>query len=356
VTRQLEQLDAYQTFGDFANEPALRLAEAVAERAPVGDPKVFFTSGGGDSIDTAAKIARAYFEATGEPERTVLLSRDRSYHGTHGLGTALAGIPGTRISGPFVPDVLQVSHDDPTAVEKTIVDVGPERVAAFFAEPVMGAGGVVPPAPGYLEACADICRRHGVLFVADAVICGFGRLGNWFGIERFGISPDLVVFAKGITSGYQPLGGLIASGRVAAPFWDTPGLAFRHGPTYAGHPAACAAGLANIAVMERDGLLERSRQLEGPLLTRLESLADHPLVAGVRGGTGLLGALELDPERAAASPGLPLIVADAVREHGVLIRPMGSSVGFSPPLTVTEEQLDQLVVAVRAGLDAVHAG
>nr|WP_028937965.1 aminotransferase class III-fold pyridoxal phosphate-dependent enzyme [Pseudonocardia spinosispora] len=353
VAAQLMKLDAYQIFGDFANEPALELAQLVADRAPIDDAKVFFTSGGGDSIDTAAKIARAHFAATGQPERTILLSRDHSYHGTHGLGTSLAGIPANRISGPFVPDVLQVSHDDATSVEKTIVDVGPERVAAFFAEPVIGAGGVIPPAPGYLEACADVCRRHGVLFIADAVICGFGRLGNWFGIERFGIRPDLAVFAKGITSGHQPLGGVVASGQVAAPFWDAPGAPFRHGQTYAGHPAACAAGIANIALMEREGLLDRALQLEGPLLERLQTLADHPMVSQVRGGTGFLAALELAPDRLEATPGLPGKVADAVREHGVLVRPMVTSVGVSPPLTATEANLDQLLDAFKAGLDQV---
>ena len=356
ITRQLKQLDGYQIFGDFANEPALRLADEVAARAPMDDAKVFFTSGGGDSIDTAGKLARAYFQATGEPERTVLISREHGYHGTHGFGTALAGIPANRVAGPFVPDVVQVAHDDPTALEKTIVDHGPERVAAFFAEPVIGAGGVIPPPPGYLESAAEICQRHGVLFVADAVICGFGRLGNWFAIERFGVRPDMVVFAKAITSGYQPLGGVVVSGRVAAPFWDEPGRAFRHGPTYAGHPAACAAGLANIALMEQEGLLERATKLEGELLSRLQTLAGHPLVSQVRGGVGLLGGVELDAERLAAEPGLPGRVAGAAREHGALIRPMVSSLGFSPPLTVTEEQLDLLVDATAAALDDVHTG
>jgi adenosylmethionine-8-amino-7-oxononanoate aminotransferase len=356
VSRQLRELDAYQIFGDLANEPALRLAEAVASRAPMDAAKVFFTSGGGDSVDTAGKIARAYFAGTGQPERTILLSREHSYHGTHGLGTALAGIPANRISGPFVPDVLQTSHDDPTAVEKTIVDVGPERVAAFFAEPVIGAGGVIPPAPGYLQACAEICRRHGVLFVADAVICGFGRLGNWFGIERFDIRPDLAVFAKGITSGHQPLGGVVVSGEVAAPFWEAPGLAFRHGQTYAGHPAACAAGLATIELMERDGLLARADELEGPLLRGFESLADHPLVTSVRGGVGFLAAVQLDPERVADEPGLPAAVAQATRAAGALVRPMLTSVGCSPPLTATEEHLDLLVSALATGLDSAYRG
>jgi putrescine---pyruvate transaminase len=351
IAEQMHQLDAYQIFGDFANEPALRLADEVAARAPMDGAKVFFTSGGGDSIDTAGKLARAFFQATGQPERTVLISREHGYHGTHGIGTALAGIPANRIAAPFVPDVVQVAHDDPTALEKTIADHGAERVAAFFAEPVIGAGGVIPPAPGYLEACAEICQRHGVLFIADAVICGFGRLGNWFAIERFGVRPDMVVFAKAITSGYQPLGGVVVSGHVAAPFWDEPGRALRHGPTYAGHPAACAAGLATIALMEREGLLERATALEGPLLERLETVADHPLVAQVRGGVGLLGGVELDPERLAAEPGLPARVAGLARERGVLVRPMISSLGCSPPLTVTEAHLDLLVEALAAALD-----
>ncbi|HEY2204392.1 MAG TPA: aminotransferase class III-fold pyridoxal phosphate-dependent enzyme [Pseudonocardia sp.] len=311
---------------------------------------MFFTSGGGDSIDTAGKIAREYFAAIGEPGRTVLLSREHAYHGTHGLGTSLGGIPANRLGAPFVPDVVRVSHDDPAAVEKAIVDLGPERVAAFFAEPVLGAGGVVPPAPGYLEGCAEVCRRYGVLFVADAVICGFGRMGNWFGIERYGVRPDLAVFAKGVTSGYQPLGGVVASGRVAAPFWETPGLAFRHGPTYAGHLAACAAGLATIDVLERDGLLGRALDLERGLAERLATLADHPLVTEVRAGTGVLGALELAVEPA----GLPAAVGAAVRARGVLVRPMVSAVAVSPPLTVTDAHLDLLVDALAAGLDDVH--
>jgi adenosylmethionine-8-amino-7-oxononanoate aminotransferase len=357
ITAQAQRLEAYQIFADLANEPALQLAEELSARAPMDAAKVFLTSGGGDSIDTAGKIARAYFAATGEPERTVLLSRQGGYHGTHGMGTALGGIPANRIGAPFVPDVLQVERHDPTALEKALADVGPERVAAFFAEPVQGAGGVITPAPGYLEAVAEICQRHGVLFVADAVICGFGRLGNWFGIERFGIRPDLAVFAKGVTSGYQPLGGVLVSGRVAAPFWDEPGgPVLRHGPTYAGHPVACAAGVANIALMEREGLLERSKDLEGALLERLESLTDHPLVHAARGGVGFLGALEVDPDRLAAAPGLPGAIGDAAREHGQLVRPALSALCFSPPLTATEDQLDQMTDAIRRALDDVHAG
>ncbi|NMO00888.1 aspartate aminotransferase family protein [Gordonia sp. TBRC 11910] len=354
VTNQLRKLDCYQIFNDIANEPALELAHAISSRAPVDNAKVFFTSGGSDAIDTAAKLARAYFTARGRPERTVLLHRTHSYHGTHGHGTALAGIPANRVGAPFVGDVEQVPNDDVGALEEAILAAGPDRVAAFFAEPVLGAGGVVAPPDGFLRAAAEVCHRHGILFVADSVICGFGRLGNWFGIERFGVRPDMITFAKGVTSGYQPLGGVVVGDDVAAPFWEEPNHIFRHGQTYAGHPVACAAGLANIEVLESRELLAQSLRLEIQLAERLRSLADHPLLAEVRAGVGFLGALQLAPERLAGQPELVRLVVDAIREEGVLARLMGEGIGFSPPLTATDDQLDQLTDAVCAGLDHVQ--
>ena len=244
---------------------------------------------------------------------------------------------------------MTVAHDDAAALEAEIERIGPGRVAAFFVEPVIGAGGVIPPAPGYLERVAAVCARHGVLFVADSVICGFGRLGSWFGVERFGLEPDMIVFAKGVTSGYVPLGGLVVHGRVAAPFWEVGAAPFRHGATYGGHPVACAAALANLDILDGEGLLKRAGELEGELHSALATLGDHPLVTEVRGGTGVLGALELDP----ADPTLPARVARAVRGRGALIRPMISALGFSPPLTTQTSHLDLLVDVVRAGLDDV---
>jgi putrescine---pyruvate transaminase len=353
VTAQLNELEAYQCFGDFANVPALRLADEIAIRAPMDNPKVFFTSGGGDSIETAAKIARSYFTALGQPERTILIHREHSFHGTHGFGTSLAGIAANRFGGPFVPDAVQVPAFDAMALDQAIVNVGPDRVAAFFCEPVIGAGGVLAPPPEYVADARAVCRRHNVLFIVDAVVCAFGRLGTWFGIERFGVQPDIVAFAKGVTSGYQPLGGIVVAANVAAPFWDEPGRVLRHGQTYAGHPASCAAGLANIAILERDGLLDRSLKMEGVLAEALQSVADHPLIDHVRAGIGFLGALELDEDRMAGTPGLPGRIAQAVRRHGAIIRPMSSALGFSPPLTATEEHLDFLIDALRCGLDEV---
>ncbi|WP_250549360.1 aspartate aminotransferase family protein [Pseudonocardia sp. H11422] len=355
VATQMRELATYQTFGDLANPPALALTRRLADLAPVPGAKVFLGNGGGDAIDTAAKLAREYYVRSGAPERTVLISREHSYHGTHGFGTALAGMPGNRLGAPFVPGVAVIAHDDPAALETELDRIGPSRVAAFFAEPVIGAGGVLPPPSGYLERVREICDRHGVLLVADSVICGFGRLGDWFGIERFGVVPDMIVFAKGVTSGYLPLSGVVVHERVAAPFWDDPAAApFRHGGTYSGHPAACAAALANLDILENDGLLKRADALEGQLHDALRTLADDPLVAEVRGGTGVLGAIELDPERLRADPTLPARVARAVRERGALIRPMTSALGFSPPLTLREEHLDLLVDAMRGGLSAVR--
>ena len=262
---QMRELASYSAFGSFSNPRARELTDRLAALAPVDDAKVFLTSGGGDSIDTAAKLARRYFAATGRPERVHLISRSQGYHGTHGLGTSLGGIPANREAvGPLDPHSSQVPHDSLEALEAEIERVGADRVAAVFVEPVIGAGGVHPPRPGYLEAVEALCKRTGVLLVIDAVIAGFGRLGEWFGPERWGMRPDMIVFAKGVTSGYLPLGGVVISGTIASPFWDEPNPPwFRHGPTYAGHPTSCAVALANLDIIEREGLLARGLELEG---------------------------------------------------------------------------------------------
>ena len=227
-------------------------------------------------------------------DRTVLISRTAAYHGTHGFGTALGGIPSNQVGFGPLNETIQVRHDSLEEMEQTFARIGPERVAAVFMEPVIGAGGVYPPAPGYIEGVADLCRRTGALLVVDAVICAFGRLGTWFGIERWGVEPDMIVFAKGVTSGYLPLGGVMISERIAEPFWQEPGgPIFRHGSTYAGHPTCCAAALANIALLERDGLLERGREQEQALLDALAPLAEHELVSEVRGGVGTMAAVQL---------------------------------------------------------------
>jgi adenosylmethionine-8-amino-7-oxononanoate aminotransferase len=353
VAAQMAKLEAYSVFGDFANAPALELAEALAERAPMPS-RVFLTSGGGDSIDTAAKIARRYWHERGMPERAAMISRGGGYHGTHGFGTALGGIGANREGFGPLPGAEQVAPHDAGALEDAIQRLGAERVAAFFVEPVIGAGGVHPPAAGYLEAVAEVCRRHGVLLVVDAVIAAFGRLGTWFGIERWDIRPDMITFAKGVTSGYLPLGGVMVSDAVAEPFWAAPGAPIlRHGPTYAGHPACCAAALANLALLERDGLLERGRTMEGALHGALAPLAGRAEVGEVRGGVGTMAAVELAAEVMAADPGATVRVAAVAREQGVLVRPLGAALAVSPPLTADATHFALIAEAIGAGLDAL---
>jgi putrescine aminotransferase len=251
--------------------------------------------------------------------------------------------------GALVPDVSTVQFDSLPALEAEILEVGPERVAAFFCEPVIGAGGVHLPPDGYIEGVADLCAEHGVLLVVDSVICGFGRLGTWFGIERWeDVRPDLITFAKGVTSGYLPLGGVIVSGDVAAPFFDEPGgPMLRHGATYAGHPTCCAAALAVLDIYDREDIIPRGRELERPLAEALAPLADHPAVAEVRAGLGLLAAVQLEDPKAVGK------VAAGAREAGVILRPLLGALAVSPPLVVEQEHLEQIADGFRAGLDAL---
>jgi putrescine---pyruvate transaminase len=354
VTRQMRKLEAYSTFGDFGNRPANELCERLAAVAPMDDARVFLGSGGGDAIDTAAKIVRRHWVFQGRPERTHIIARTQGYHGTHGFGTSLGGIEANVTNwGPLIGGISTVEHDSLQALEAEMLRVGPDRVAGFFCEPVIGAGGVYPPADGYVEGVADLCAEHGILLVIDSVICGFGRLGTWYGIERWeDVRPDLITFAKGVTSGYLPLGGVLVSGAVAAPFFEGPGgPMLRHGATYAGHPSCCAAALEVLDIYERENLLTRGRDLERPLAEALAPLLDHPAVSEVRAGCGLLAAVQLAPEAIEAEPGAVNKVALGAREAGVLVRPLLGSLALSPPLTIEQEHLDLMAEALRAGLD-----
>ncbi len=355
VAAQMERLEACPAFFDLANGPVLELSEALANRAPM-PAKVFLGSGGSDGIETAAKLARRYWWEVGEPDRTVLVSRTAGYHGTHGFGTALGGIASNRAGFGPLGGTIRVRHDSLQELEETVARVGPERVAAVFLEPVIGAGGVYPPAPGYVEGVAELCEQTGVLLVVDSVICGFGRLGTWFGIERWNVEPAMIVFAKGVTSGYLPLGGVIISERVAEPFWREPGgPVFRHGSTYAGHPTCCAAAIANIGLIERDGLLERGRDQEGALLDALAPLAVHELVSEVRGGVGMMAAVELTETVGDRRHGVVASVARGARAAGVLVRPGGTAISVSPPLTAGPEHFQLIAEAIEHGLSASSA-
>jgi adenosylmethionine-8-amino-7-oxononanoate aminotransferase len=346
---QMRELASYKTYDGFTSPQTEALAERVAEVVPLDGAKVFFTSGGGESIDTAAKLARAYWAATGKPDKHAVISRQFAYHGSNAYGTSLGGMAAlTDVYGRLVPDVDQVPWDDAEALAEAIDRAGAENVAAFFAEPIIGAGGVLVPPEGYLDRIQEICREREVLLVLDEVITGFGRTGEWFATGRYGLSPDLITVAKGITSGYIPLGGVIASARVAEPFWaEGTANVFRHGFTYAGHATACAVGLANLDVIEREGLVQRVRELEPVLADTLRPLADHPAVAEVRTGVGLLGAVELaDPSK------LPAVI-DAAYERGVLVRGIrGVALQVSPPFVITEDELVQTAQVFGEALDA----
>jgi adenosylmethionine-8-amino-7-oxononanoate aminotransferase len=356
VSAQLRKLESYATYGDLANGPSNQLASRLAALSPLDDARIYLGLGGADAIDTAAKLARLYWSETGNPERVHLIGRTRAYHGSHGIGTSIGGIPVNASGfGPLVGETSIVDWSSPDALAAEIDAVGAERVAAFFMEPVIGAGGVYPPPGGYVEAVAEICERTGVLLIVDSVICGFGRLGTWFGIERWDVSPDLIVFAKGVTSGYLPLGGVVVSGRVSEPFWSGDGRIFRHGQTYSGHPACCAAALANLDILEREELVARGRELEQPLFDALQPLASSPAVAEVRGGTGFLAAVELDAELVRERPAAVSELALEARRRGVIVRPLASGVAVSPPLTADESHLDLLAEALAEGVDTFEA-
>jgi adenosylmethionine-8-amino-7-oxononanoate aminotransferase len=273
----------------------------------------------------------------------------------HTGGTSLAGIPANATGhGELIEDVLEVPWNDADALRSAIETAGAGNVAAFFCEPVIGAGGVFPPPEGYLAAAREVCREAGVLFVADEVITGFGRCGDWFASTRFGLDPDIVTCAKGITSGYLPLGAVLASPTIAEPFWAPGAGVWRHGYTYSGHATVAAAAIANLDIMEREGLPARALALESKLHDVLAPLADHDLVEEVRGGVGVLAAVNLRQERVAEDPTLPARAGAAIREAGVIVRPLvAGAIAVSPPLVVDDGDLAELAAGFRAGLDAV---
>jgi len=352
---QMRRLPAYSHYGDVSSRPTTDLAERIAAFAPMEDVAVFFTSGGGEAVETAVKLVRRYWSLLGQEEKTIVISRERAYHGLAGYGTSLVGIDAFTVGvGPLAGGTLHVPWNDADALAAAIDDAGAERVAAFFCEPIVGAGGVLLPPPGYLEAARAVCRDRDVLFVADEVICGFGRVGEWFASARFGLDPDLVTFAKGVTSGYLPLGGVIVGGRVREPFWSPGAGVWRHGYTYSGHATATAAAHANLDVMEGESLPQRARGLEATLAAALAPLASHGLVADVRAGLGVLAAVQLEADALAEDAALTDRVVAAAREHGVLTRALtGGGLQISPALTIGDDELGELVEGLAAALDAV---
>ncbi|MGB7860627.1 MAG: aminotransferase class III-fold pyridoxal phosphate-dependent enzyme [Acidimicrobiia bacterium] len=350
MTEQMKKLPAFHSFIDYGTRPPMELAAQIASVAPDPGSKVFFGSGGSDAVDTAAKLARRYFNAIGQPERTVFIAREWAYHGMHTYGTSLGGMEPNRLGygGDLVSDVVFVPYDDAEAVEKAIDHAGAERVAGIFVEAVIGAGGIRPVTPEYLKSVRQTIRDTGALYISDEVITGFGRVGDWFAANLYDLEPDLMTFAKGVTCGYAPLGGVVAASHIAEPFFNSPGLIFRHGYTYSGHSTACVAGLVVMDIIEREGLLQRATELESEIYEALLPLEELEVVDSIRRGVGALAAVQLvvsDDET------LPSRAATACREAGVLTRAVGGGgLQVSPPLTMTTDQVSEMGSLFEAGL------
>jgi putrescine---pyruvate transaminase len=340
VGAQLATLAAYSCFEPFSNQPADDLADRLVGLVPIPDARVFLCGSGSEAVDTAIKLARLTHVLAGDTERTLVISRRRGYHGTNLGGTSAQGIEANREGwGPLVPEIVQVPSDDPEPVAVLMAD---RPVAAVITEPVQGAGGVYPPPDGYLAELRRLCDRHGALLVFDEVITGFGRLGSWFAADHYGVVPDLMTFAKAVTSGYQPLGGVVVGERVRRSLEADPAYVLRHGYTYSGHPAACAAALANLAIIEREELVERAATVGGRLADGLRALAADGVIAEAR-GDGAVWAAGLHAGHDAAA------VRDRMAELGVITRAIGAdTLTFCPPLVVTDAQIDRIVDALAA--------
>jgi putrescine aminotransferase len=359
VAEQLLRLPAYSSFGSFTTEPTVQLADRLAALAPIDDAVVFLGSGGSDAVDTAAKLARRYWDVGGKPAKRIIVSREHGYHGMHAWGTALAGIPGNKAGygGDIIEEVVTVGANDTESLGALFETRGAE-IAAFIGEPVIGAGGVYPPEPSYWAEVQRLCRDHDVLLIADEVITGFGRTGVLWGSQRYGIEPDMITFAKVVTSGYQPLGGVIVGSRVQAPFWEGSGAGpmFVHGYTYSGHAAACAAAMANLDIIEREGLVARVAGLEAGFDRAVRRLEAAALVGEIR-TVGLTAAVEVDRARLDADKGIPARVVSAALRHGVATRVLGGrAIHLSPAFTITDGEIDTLIDGLGAAFEDVAAG
>jgi adenosylmethionine-8-amino-7-oxononanoate aminotransferase len=336
-------LGAFHTFSTFTNEPAESLAAKIAALAPQAEPRVFFCSSGSEAVDTAMKLARVAHAQAGAPERVVVVSRQRAYHGVNYGGTSVSGLPVNQEGfGPLVGSTVAVDPDDLGKME-ALFAAYPGEVAAVITEPVQGAGGVWPPVDGYLAGLRELCDANGAFLIFDEVITGFGRLGTWFGADRFGVTPDMITFAKGITSGYIPLGGVVVGPAVRGPLEADPDFVLNHGYTYSGHPIAAAAGLKTLEIMEKEGLLARAGAMESRLGAGLDRIGREGRLAEVRGIGGMWGvATPADVDVAA--------VVARMRTHGVLARAAYGNLILCPPLVATDDQLDAILDALDASL------
>ncbi|RPH54347.1 MAG: aspartate aminotransferase family protein [Lysobacterales bacterium] len=375
--RQLLELPYYNSFFQVAHPPAIELARLLVEVTPPQFNHVFFTGSGSEANDTVVRTVRRYWDVMGQPQRTFIISRTNAYHGSTIAGASLGGMAPMHAQGGLpIPGVVHIRQPywygeggdlspeefglvAARALEDKILEIGAERVGAFIGEPIQGAGGVIIPPPTYWPEIQRIVDRYGILLVADEVICGFGRTGRWFGADYFGIRPDLMAIAKGMSSGYLPIGGVMVGDRVADALIERGGE-FHHGFTYSGHPAACAVACAAISILRDERIVERVHDDLGPYLQkRWSELADHPLVGEAR-IIGLIGALELVRDKATracfSDPGqVGTLCRDLCIQNGLVMRAVRDTMIIAPPLVITHAQIDELVEKARKSLDMTLA-
>ena len=339
VAKQISTLEAYSTFDPFTNEPVEILAEKLISICPMPEARVFFCGSGSEAVDSAMKLARLAHVQAGHPERTVIISRMRGYHGTNYGGTSAQGLPLNKAGyGPLVPDVEQVASDDLEAMSVLMSQRG-NTIAAVLAEPLQGAGGVYPPTPGYLEGLRKLCDQHGAFLIFDEVITGFARLGTWFGANFYNVNPDLLCFAKAVTSGYQPLGGIFVGKAVRKSLEADADFILRTGYTYSGHASACAAAITNLEIIERENLADRATHIGKRIGDALNALVRDGVIESAR-GDGAVWAAGLHSTQS------NIKIRDRMLELGAITRAINADTNtFCPPLVITDAQLDKLLDA-----------
>lgn len=370
-SRQMRELPYYNTFFQTTHVPAIALAERLAELTPYDLNHVFFANSGSEANDTNIRIVRTYWQEKGQPEKTVIISRKNAYHGSSVASSALGGMSGMHAQSGMIPDIHHIDQPNWWAeggdmspedfgleraqqLEKAILELGEHKVAAFIGEPVQGAGGVIIPPSTYWPEIQRICDKYGILLIADEVICGFGRTGNWFGSQTMGIKPDIMTVAKGLSSGYAPISASIVNDKVAAVLGA---CEFNHGYTYSGHPVACAVALENLRILDEEGIVSHAAQELAPYLKeKFESLGNHPMVGEVK-VVGMMGSLALTPDKTtrakfAADVGtVGFMVRERCFANNLIMRHVGDRMVISPPLVITKAEIDTLIVRARKALD-----
>ncbi|NDW45821.1 aspartate aminotransferase family protein [Ruegeria sp. PrR005] len=375
AARQMRELPYYNTFFKTTHVPVIALAQKLAELAPGDLNHVFFSSGGSDANDTNIRLVRTYWQNKGQSDKNIIISRKNAYHGSSVASSALGGMAGMHAQSGMIPNIHHINQPNWWAeggdmapaefglarareLEEAILELGQDRVAAFIAEPVQGAGGVIVAPDTYWPEIQRICDKYGILLIADEVICGFGRTGNWFGCETLGIRPHIMTVAKGMSSGYVPIGASIICDEVA----EVIGMdEFNHGYTYSGHPVAAAVALENLRILEEEKIVDRVRDVTAPYLKqKWEALLDHPLVGEAK-IVGMMGSIALTPNKEsrakfASEPGtIGYICRERCFKNNVIMRHVGDRMIISPPLVITPDEIDEMFVRIRKSLDEAHA-